>query len=144
MISISRAFSACAAATYALKSTLTAIEYVLKIMAKLNPLFSTPPFEIEKALQELGANLRTARLRRRLTIADVAAKIGAGRRAVADAEKGKPSTGVVVYVALLWTYGLLDDFRLLADPARDQEGLTLARLRENRRVRYEQGPDNDF
>ncbi len=74
----------------------------------------------------------------------MAGKIGAGRRAVADAEKGKPSTGAVIYVALLWTYGLLDDFRLLADPGRDQEGLTLARLQENTRVRYEQGPDHDF
>lgn len=120
------------------------IRCILKLMAKLNPLFSNPPFEVEKALQELGANLRTARLRRRLTIADVASKIGTGRRAVADAEKGKPSTGAVVYVALLWTYGLLEDFRLLADPGRDQEGLTLARLQERRRVRYEQGPDNDF
>jgi transcriptional regulator with XRE-family HTH domain len=113
-------------------------------MAKLNSLFSNPPFEAEKVLQELGANLRTARLRRRLTIADVASKIGTGRRAVADAEKGKASTGAVVYVALLWTYGLLEDFRLLADPGRDQQGLTLARLHESRRVRYEQSPDNDF
>lgn len=113
-------------------------------MAKINPLFSTPPYEIEKSLLDLGANLRTARLRRRLTIADVATKIGTGRRAVADAERGKPSTGAAVYVALLWVYGLLDDFRLLADPGRDQEGLTLARLRENKRVRYEQEPDDDF
>lgn len=113
-------------------------------MAKQNPLLSSPPYDIEKALLQLGANLRTARLRRRLTITDVASKIGVGRRAVADAEKGKPSTGVVVYAALLWAYGLLDDFRLLAEPARDQEGLTLARLQEKARVRYEQGPDNDF
>ena len=113
-------------------------------MAKLNPLLSSPPYEIEKALQQLGANLRTARLRRRLTIADVAGKIGAGRRAVADAEKGKPSTGMVVYAALLWAYGLLEDFRLLADPGRDEEGLTLARLQEKARVRHAQAPDNDF
>lgn len=128
----------------ALKGVLRPVMTLLKHMAKLNPLISSPPYEIEKALLELGANLRTARRRRRLTIADVAGKIGAGRRAVADAEKGKPSTGVVVYAALLWVYGLLDDFRLLADPGRDQEGLTLARLQEKDRVRYEQGPDNDF
>lgn len=113
-------------------------------MAKLNSLLNAPPYDVEKALLEFGANLRTARLRRRLTIADVAGKIGTGRRAVSDAEKGKPSTGVVVYVALLWTYGLLESFRFLADPGSDQEGLTLARLQEKERVRYEQGPDNDF
>jgi transcriptional regulator with XRE-family HTH domain len=117
---------------------------VVTYMSKLNPLFSAPPFEVEQALQTLGANLRTARLRRRLTLAEVAGKIGTGRRAVADAEKGKPSTGTAVYVALLWTYGLLADVHLLADPGRDQEGLILARLQESRRVRRGQDMDSDF
>lgn len=117
---------------------------LLKRMAKKNILLSTPPYDVEKALLALGANLRTARLRRQLTLSDVANKIGAGRRVVADAEQGKPSTGAVVYVALLWTYGLLDDFPLLADPSRDQTGLTLARLREGERVRTGPEPDNDF
>ncbi len=48
----------------------------------------------------LGANLRPVRLRRYLTIQDVADKIGTGPRAVADTEKGKSSTGIVVDVAL--------------------------------------------
>ena len=47
----------------------------------------------------LGANLRTARLRRNLTIQDVADKIGKGPRALANTEKGK-SSGIVVEVAL--------------------------------------------
>ena len=47
----------------------------------------------------LGANLRTVRLRRNLTIRDVADKIGTGPRAVANMEKGK-SSGIVVDVAL--------------------------------------------
>jgi transcriptional regulator with XRE-family HTH domain len=41
----------------------------------------------------LGGNLRTARLRRDLTINEAAEKIGTGSRAVSDAERGKPSTG---------------------------------------------------
>ena len=28
-----------------------------------------------------------------------------------DAEKGKPGTGMAVYTALLWTYGLLAPFQ---------------------------------
>lgn len=116
----------------------------LKYMSRQNILLSAPPYDVEKALLALGANLRTARLRRQLTLSDVASKIGAGRRVVADAERGKPSTGVVVYVALLWTYGLLDDFQSMADPGRDQVGLTLARLQEGERVRPGLEPDNDF
>ncbi|MCZ7596725.1 MAG: hypothetical protein M5U09_01685 [Gammaproteobacteria bacterium] len=50
-------------------------------------------------------------------------KIGTGPRAVSDAEKGKLSTGLAVYAALLWAYDLLDPVAALADPARDQEGL---------------------
>ena len=42
--------------------------------------------EVEQALKTLGANIRTARLRRNLTIGEMAEKIGTGERAVADAE----------------------------------------------------------
>ncbi len=113
-------------------------------MPKPNTLATSPPYEVENTLVRLGAQLRTARLRRNLTIAQVAERIGAGARAVADAEKGKPTTAIVTYAALLWTYGLLDDMRLLADPGRDEEGLSLARVGERERARSGGGLDNDF
>ena len=47
---------------------------------------------------------------------EVAEKIGTGARAIRAAENGKPSTGVAVYAALLWVYGLLSPFTQLADP----------------------------
>jgi transcriptional regulator with XRE-family HTH domain len=77
-------------------------------------------------LKTLGANRRLARLRRNLTILDIAQKIGTTRCAVADSEKGKPSTSVVIYAALLWAYGLIDQLSDLADPTRDEQGSTLA------------------
>lgn len=107
-----------------------------------NTLLGAPPFEVEKALSSLGANLRTARIRRNLTVAEVAQKIGTGPRAVMDAEKGKPSAGIATYAALLWAYGLLGDMALLADPVRDEEGATLARAKERERPR--RTLDNDF
>ncbi len=113
-------------------------------MAASNHLLTAPPYPVEQALKRLGTNLRTARVRRRLTIKDVAQRIGTGIRAVADAEKGKPSTSIATYAALLWAFGLLDDFGLIADPARDAEGQTLARAREGSRVRPRAGLDNDF
>ena len=58
-----------------------------------NQLMQAPPYPVEQALTRLGENLRTARIRRNFTIDEVAQKIGTGRRAVMDAEKGKPSTG---------------------------------------------------
>jgi transcriptional regulator with XRE-family HTH domain len=109
-----------------------------------NKLVTAPPYQVEQTLQRLGANLRTARLRRNLTLEDVAAKIGTGRRAVADAEKGKPSTGVAVYAAMLWALDLLDQLDLVAAPERDEEGQTLALARERARARPRTELSNDF
>lgn len=113
-------------------------------MTARNQLTTTPPHAIEAALRLLGSNLRVARLRRGLTVRQVAEKIGTGVRAVSDAEKGKPSTAVAVYLALLWLYGLMTDVELLADPGRDAEGLSLALRRERTRARPTRGLDNDF
>lgn len=113
-------------------------------MTARNPLTTAPPYPVEQAMKTLGANLRTARLRRNLTIQEVAAKIGTGPRAVADAEKGKPTTGIAIYAALLWVYNLLGAFAELADPARDEAGLALARQSERERARRKDEIDNDF
>ena len=58
-------------------------------MTARNKLLAAPPYPVEQMLKRLGADLRTARVRRNLTIEDMARKIGTGDRAVADAEKGK-------------------------------------------------------
>ncbi|MCE4554877.1 helix-turn-helix domain-containing protein [Roseateles cellulosilyticus] len=114
-------------------------------MTARNKLLTAPPYEVEQTLTRLGANLRTARLRRNLTIPEMAEKIGTGVRAVTDAEKGKPSTGIAVYLALLWALGLLDQAASLAAPETDAEGQTLALARERMRARRGAGAlDNDF
>jgi transcriptional regulator with XRE-family HTH domain len=109
-----------------------------------NILLDAQPYQVEQALTKLGRNLRTARLRRHLTINEVAEKIGTGPRAVSDAERGKPSTGIAVYTALLWLYDLLGAFEDLANPLKDEQGLTLASRRDRVRARKGRGLDNDF
>lgn len=113
-------------------------------MTAKNTLIQAPPYPVEKAIKNLGANLRTARLRRNLTIEEVGEKIGTGPRAVSDAEKGKISTGIAVYTALLWVYDLLGPMNELADPAFDEEGLSLSLSKERARGRSKEGLDNDF
>ncbi len=108
------------------------------------PLNNAPPYAVEQALQRLGANLRTARLRRNLTIEEVARKIGAGARAVADAERGRPGTAAVVYLALLWTYDLLSQMEAVATPESDSEGLANLTPRERARTSGKGGLDNEF
>ncbi|HUO78623.1 MAG TPA: helix-turn-helix transcriptional regulator [Steroidobacteraceae bacterium] len=112
-------------------------------MPKKNTLLEAPPYAVEQTLTRLGANLRTARLRRNLTVAAVAEKIGTGPRAVMDAEKGRVGTGAAVYVALLWTYDLLGPMNELADPTRDTEGLALERARGRARPRTGTSGDLD-
>ena len=113
-------------------------------MARRNKLLEAPPYPVEQALQRLGENLRVARLRRNMTIADAAERIGTGPRAVMDAEKGKAATGMVVYAALLWLYDQLDQLDEVADPSKDKEGLSLQSLRERQRARKGKGIDSDF
>ena len=113
-------------------------------MTARNLLTTAPPYPVDQAMKRLGMNLRTARLRRNLTIDEVAQKIGAGRRAVMDAEKGKPSTGIVVYVALLWAYDLLQLLNEVAAPVHDEEGQALALAGERSRARSKDELDNDF
>ena len=113
-------------------------------MTARNLLIDAPPYEVEQAIKRLGRDLRTARLRRNFTIDEVAEKIGTGPRAVTDAEKGKLSTGIAVYTALLWAYDLLRPFQEIADPLADSEGLALDQLGGRKRARSGKGLDNDF
>ena len=111
-------------------------------MARKNLLTTSPPYAVGQALSRLGANLRTARLRRNLSLEEVAAKIGTGVRAVRDAENGLPGSSAAVYVALLWAYDLLGNFETVADPAQDESGL--ARESVRKRARAQKGLSNDF
>jgi transcriptional regulator with XRE-family HTH domain len=113
-------------------------------MAATNKLFVSPPHPVEEVLRALGTNLRTARIRRKMTIANVAQRIGTGPRAVMDAEKGKPSTGVAVYLALLWVYGLLTPAGDLADPTKDKDGLARDPTSRRLRARKSGALDSDF
>jgi transcriptional regulator with XRE-family HTH domain len=113
-------------------------------MTARNPLLESPPYAVEDSLARLGQRLRTARLRRNLTVADVGKKIGAGPRAVGDAEKGKPTTSIAVYAALLWAFDLISDLDAVADPSRDVEGIALAKRQTRSRARHTGGLDNDF
>ena len=108
------------------------------------PLLSSPPYPIEEALRRLGSNLRAARLARNLKLDQVAETIGTGRRAVADAEKGRLGTAAGVYLGLLWAYDLMGPVSQLADPATDAVGLASIARRERARESASPALDNDF
>jgi transcriptional regulator with XRE-family HTH domain len=113
-------------------------------MARHSRLLEAPPFAVERALKTLGANIRTARVRRKLTLEELAQKLGVSRRILSDMEKGKPSTGIGIYVSALWALDLLDHLSPVADPAKDAEGMALALTRERSKARKSEVLDNDF
>lgn len=112
---------------------------------KSNKLLSGPPAAVADALAKLGQNIRTARLRRKLRMEDLAERIGISRQMLADVEKGKPSTNAAAYFAALWALDLLDEMRDVADPDHDEEGKILERLHSPKTAsKRKKELDNDF
>jgi len=113
-------------------------------MPNTSRIIDSPPAAVEEALKRLGRNIRTARLRRKLRIEDVAERVGTSRFTVSELEKGKPGTSAAAYFGALWALGLLEQARDLADPDRDQEGKVLESARSPKQARRPRALDNDF
>lgn len=113
-------------------------------MANTSRITESPPAAVEQALKRLGRNIRTARLRRKLRIEDVADRLGASRYTVADLERGKPGTSIAAYAGALWALGLLDLMSELADPERDEEGKALENARSPTAAPRRKRLNNDF
>jgi transcriptional regulator with XRE-family HTH domain len=105
---------------------------------------TTPPYAVQDAIKTLGANLRTARVRRNISIADMASRLGVDRHVVADAERGKLTTNIGVYVGMMWVMDLLGHLSPVADPTLDEEGLARAMAEERDRAYPSGGMSNDF
>lgn len=107
-------------------------------------LANSPPAVVADTLSRLGRNIRTARLRRRLTIEELAERIGVSRYVMSDIEKGKPTTRIVAYLGALWAMGLLDHLSDVADPDLDEEGKVLESARAPKIARKRKALDDDF
>ncbi len=113
-------------------------------MPPRSALTTAPPFAVQEALKSLGNNLRTARLRRNLSLVELAAKLGVDRHVLTDAENGKVGTSAGVYVGMLWAMNLLPTLDGVADPKTDEEGLALSGLDARARARSGGAPSNAF
>ncbi len=113
-------------------------------MSRISKIAESPPAAVENVLNRLGHNIRTARLRRRLSMKELAERIGVSRYVVADIEKGKPTTAIAAYLGALWALGLLREMREVADPDRDEEGKILERARSPKTAQKRRVIDDDF
>ncbi len=76
-----------------------------------------------RLLEEVGKNLRLARLRRKLSAEQVAERAGISQSILQKVEKGDPSTAVGNVLQVLMIHGLEQDILLLA--AQDPQGRKL-------------------
>lgn len=88
-----------------------------------------------RALRKLGADLRDARLRRRLSMQIVADRARTTRATLTRVERGDARVAMGIYCSVLNALGLLDGVARLADISNDRLGVELEASRLPRRAR---------
>ena len=88
----------------------------------------------QRALRQIGENLKTARSKRRIAVKDFANRVGVSDRTIMRLEKGDDgvSTGTLAMACLV--LGEIDRFSELLDPASDDTGLLLDRDKLPKRI----------
>lgn len=101
---------------------------------------NTPPMPlpVKRALAKLGADIKSARLRRRITTVLMAERAFISRSTLQKAEQGDPGVSLGVYATVLFILGLGDRVGELADASTDGLGLQLEEERLPKRVRMAQ------
>jgi transcriptional regulator with XRE-family HTH domain len=94
------------------------------------------PLPVRLSVKELGENIRTARLRRRQTQAQLATRMMVSLPTVRRVENGDPSVSLAVYYTALWALGLIKDVRGIAKPNSDESGQLLDLDRLPERIRH--------
>ena len=91
------------------------------------------PRKLEQKMQIVGEQIRLARLRRNLSIAQIAERATCSQLTVARIEKGTPTVAIGIYLRVLYALQLDDDILLLAKD--DVMGMALQDLSLKRRER---------
>ena len=91
------------------------------------------------ALKRLGRDLRSARLRRGISVADLAVRAGTSPSTIARLEKGDPGVGIGTLSDILVVFGLTDRLADLVDARKDELGMALDAQRLPRRGRSSTG-----
>jgi transcriptional regulator with XRE-family HTH domain len=114
------------------------------MLAMKSKLQMSYPEEALKIASELGERISTARKRRKLRQEDLAARTGLSRSTIQALERGEVTCSIGALFNVLWTLGLADGLKLIADPGLDRDGLTLSINAENKRVFIPRVIDNEF
>lgn len=91
------------------------------------------PRKLDQKMQIVGEQIRLARLRRNLSIAQIAERATCSPLTVSRIEKGTPTVAIGIYLRVLYAFQLDDDILLLAKE--DVIGKALQDLRLKKRER---------
>jgi len=86
-----------------------------------------PPPAAKRAVRNLGADIREARLRRRLTMEIVAGRAATSRPTIARIERGDTSVSMGIVASVLQSLGLVDNLGQVANSFHDDVGQRISR-----------------
>lgn len=92
------------------------------------------PRKLEQKMQVVGEQIRLARLRRDLSIAQVAERATCSPVTISRVEKGAPTVAIGIYLRVLYALQLDDDILLLAQKDELGRGLQDLRLKQRERA----------
>jgi hypothetical protein len=98
------------------------------------------PIPVMRALRKLGADLRSARRRRRIPTTLLAQRSLVSRTTLGKVEKGDPGTSMGAYATIMFVLGMADRLADLANPGEDSVGLALEEDRLPKRIRIPRAP----
>jgi transcriptional regulator with XRE-family HTH domain len=104
----------------------------------------TLPAQVSERVDNLGHRVRVARVRRGMSIAELAAKAGVNRITLNALELGRPGVSLGAFVTVLWALGLDETLEGLANPDADMHGKTLEASRRPKRVRKSRKPTDEY
>jgi len=105
-------------------------------MSRRSLVLASLPAPVRQTVKDLGANIATARRRRRQTQAELATRMMVSVPTVRRVERGDPSVSIAAYFTALWALGLTKDLRGIAKPEQDQAAQLLDLERLPARVRH--------
>jgi hypothetical protein len=98
------------------------------------------PLPVKRALNKLGSEIRSARLRRRIPMAIMAERAFITRVTLQKVERGDPAVSLGIYAIVLFILGLINRLSDLADVRFDELGLQLDEEKLPERIRQSKRP----
>lgn len=94
------------------------------------------PLPVKRALAKLGQDIRSARLRRRITTTTMAERAFITRMTLRKVERGDAGVSLGIYATIMFVLGLTSRLADLADARSDEVGLQLEEEHLPKRVRH--------